>query len=231
MPAPTSPLATRTTHSRRGQTSSGRARRVCAVALGLVTLFGAAGCSAGEAEEPTTIAATPAPDLPAASDLADPDKVVPAGEWAVVEVPKTAGSDTHIPVAVKVTSVKKGEPGDLKDVTSVTGNNELIKTGTPWYITVHWAALEGDGFDSPANGIWGWNTETDTSAMNLSLPASLRRCAEPVTDVAGGVNLEQVSCSVAMFEDSALVLDQVRYVNATTYPGSDNGIRFAVPAS
>lgn len=232
MLAPVIPATSSSGRRHPDRTKPGRALRLGAVALGITALLlGATGCSSGDPDEPATIEATPATDLPAATDLADPDTVVPAGEWAVIEVPESAGSETRIPVAMKVTSVKRGEPGALEDVTSVTGNNELLKTGTPWFITVHWAALEGDGWDSPMQNVWGWNTQTDTSALNLSLPASQLQCAEPTTEGASGAKLEQVDCAAAMFEDSELALDQVRYVNATSYPGADNGIRFAVPTS
>lgn len=204
-----------------------RARRPSlALALGLAAAFTLGGC--GSDEEPTTIEVTPAADLPAATDLATQDQVVPVGQWAVVQV--NDGSSKLIPVAVKITNITQGEPGQLSEVSSFTGDSEQIQTGTPWFITFHWSALSGTGWDSPVQSLWGWNTATDTSAMRLSLPPSQLGCDDALTPNSGEVGMDQIDCATAMFEDVSLELDQVRFVNKDAYPDGDNAIKFAAPA-
>jgi len=136
-------------------------------------------------------------------------------------------------IDLKVTTVLRGDAGELSDVTSVTGGNELLQTGTPWYITVQWAVVtpEGKSTDSPITNVWGWSTDTDTGAMQLNLPPSQLGCAEAPTEGFAGPGMAHTACAAAMFEDSSVSLDQVRFVNNKAYPERDHAIKFEIPAS
>ncbi len=202
---------------------------IALVLFGLTLLL--AGCSSEEEAPPAE--ATPATDLPDATDLATQDDVVPAGQWGIVQVTDAYEKNVLTPVAMKVTNVLRGDAGELSDVTSVTGGNELLQTGTPWYITVQWAVVtpEGKSTDSPITNVWGWSTDTDTGAMQLNLPPSQLGCAEAPTEGFAGTGMAHTACAAAMFEDSSVSLDQVRFVNNKAYPEGDHAIKFEIPAS
>jgi hypothetical protein len=173
------------------------------------------------------------PALPPASPLTATKTTVPAGQFGVVRS-TGYGDPPDSVLALKVGVVHRGQPGELKDVSSLTGGTEAIQTAAPYYVNVHYAVLQGDPGDSPVRGIGAEDSRRGQGAIVLRLNADsdLKRCSEPgtATDQDPPLRSEQVDCVVMVFEDPEAEPDQVTFVDDNGVPTGAKSRRFTIGA-
>lgn len=156
--------------------------------LPLVALASVAGCSS-DGESTEDYVAPRATDAPGPDALAPDDAVIRFGEWGVVEYVSTDDESTIL--AIKVTRVDAGEPGDLGDVT-VFGVDDIDEL-TPSHVAYVWVALRGEPTEGPTQNLAAYGPD---DAVTLSLPASEQRCDPPAAiDYSVGLGYEPRGCA------------------------------------
>lgn len=142
-----------------------------------VTLLAAAGCGGDDTKAADRTLTRPA-DLPTAAQLAKDDSVVRAGTWGVVRAPDTETS-TDI-IAIKVTSMDRGEAGAFKDVRvmNAAGGRDMA-TAVPFYIAYDFAVISGNRFSTPSQLLYASTATGADNLDSLSVPQGVDKCRTP----------------------------------------------------
>lgn len=163
-------------------------RTLLATASTLVLL---AACSSGSTATPEAeYTPTPAADLPAdGAPLAD-GSTVPVGDWGVVRYLSTDDEETL--VAIRMTDLVVGEPGELAEVTAF--GVEDLDEATPYFVSYAWANMSGDAAFSPSQRLVATGP---ADVATLSVPGSLERCDPPaVMEYGSPLGYEMHGCAV-----------------------------------
>lgn len=144
----TSPLTR--AHRRTAPRSTGRLAAVFVASTAVLALL--AGCSSSglSAQEESLGGPSPAPatNMPDPAALTPAGTVVPAGEWAVVQLNDSSATPPVSTIAIRSGQMREGDADDLADVQVMNGTSEST-AGTPFYVNYSWVLLEGSEFSSP----------------------------------------------------------------------------------
>jgi hypothetical protein len=184
---------------------------VTAVLAGVLTTTALAGCSSGSdqggsVEDPSGLRPSPTAtkSFPTPEPVAD-GTTVDAGEWGIVTQHDATNGDTVF--ALRVTGVKKGEPGVFKDVQALGGGSLTTDEAIAWWIDYDYVVVSGDGTWSPNHLVSAAPAdEADQDDLStLSVPADLVQCRQSRTETAlGELGLVQHGCLTAAATDGVV---------------------------
>ena len=184
---------------------------VTAVVAGVLTMTALAGCSSGSdsggsVEDPSGLRPSPTAtkSFPSPEPVAD-GTTVDAGEWGIVTQHNSTNGDTVF--ALRVTGVKKGEPGIFKDIQDLGGGSLTTDEAIAWWIDYDYVVLAGDGKWSPNHLVSAAPAdEADRDQLStLSVPARFVQCRQSRTETAfGELGLVQHGCLTAAATDGVV---------------------------
>jgi hypothetical protein len=182
--------------------------------LAVLSLAACSGSSAGGGgSSQDDFTSVPAKNLPQATALAKDGSTVSAGTWGVVKYGTTDGKVTVM--AIKVTDVRVGKCGALKDLRGVGD----MSTTTPFYVSFSWAPMKGDPQASPIQSL------SNPEGSTLSVPRGFAKCKTPAAlDYTGSLGDEQHGCAVLAATSgvpTSMVFDP---------PRGSQKVSFALPA-
>lgn len=157
-----------------------RTRRLvlAVVAPAIVLAASLAGCSTqsdvpnGGVPLEATATATFAPAEPVADGA-----TVAAGDWGIVRAADPSEGDRI--VAVRVTAVTEGKPGDFSGVRSLSGGS-MSDAAVGWWIDYDWVLVDGPGPWYPNQRMRAVTTDADRDDLStLSVPDDLQHCRDP----------------------------------------------------
>ena len=192
-------------------------RRWFAVPVLAIAVAGVSACSS-DGDSTEVYVAPLATDAPGPDALAADAAVIRYGQWGVVRYLSTEDEPTTM--AIRITGVVAGEPGDLGDVT-IFGVDDTDSL-TPYHVSFVWANLTGDETNSPTQHLVAYGPD---EPVTLSLPASERKCDPPeATDPSVGLGYEQRGCATSAASGEPPVALVFRGP-----AGSSEGVSFVLP--
>ncbi|RFA21182.1 hypothetical protein [Subtercola boreus] len=144
----------------------------------------------------------PATNMPDAAALTPAGSVVPAGEWAVVELSDSSETPAVTTIAIRSGAVRQGSPDDLADVQVMNGTSDST-TGTPYYVNYSWVLLEGSENSSPIQRVSALNSATGDTGNTLLVPDEYEKCTDRPTGQFENRDVINVACSVNVFAGEA----------------------------
>lgn len=172
---------------------------VAALAASVVVLTG---CSSSglSAREESLGGPSPAPatNMPDAATLTPAGTVVPAGEWAVVQITDSTSTPPVSTIAIRSGAMRQGDADDLADVKVLNGTSDST-AGTPFYVNYSWVLLEGSEFSSPVQRVSTLDSATGDTGSTLLVPDDYEKCTDPTTGQFDNDNVINVLCSVSVY--------------------------------
>lgn len=171
------------------------------VALGASAALLAGCASSGlSAREESLGGPSPAPatNMPDPSALTPAGTVVPAGEWAVVQVHDSTATPPVSTIAIRSGAIRQGDPDDLADVQVMNGTSDST-AGTPFYVNYSWVLLEGSEFSSPVQRVSAIDSASGDTGSTLLVPDEYEKCSDSPTGQFENKGVVNVLCSVDVF--------------------------------
>ncbi len=102
---------------------------------------------------------------------------VAAGDWGIVRAADPSDGDRI--VALRVTAVTEGEPGDFSGVRSLSGGS-MSDDAVGWWVDYDWVLVDGAGSWYPNHWMRAETSDADRDDLStLSVPDDLQHCRHP----------------------------------------------------